>query len=452
MQNRPARPFSNPHFKPAQVKSQIQNQPDNQRQTPSQSSDIFVLTCLGLMALLILSLIPQAEIALSAPILTAFLIAVLIYRTVKYRKAAEQIEARNVNMPANQDLYVSAAQMIDLMPLAAALIDKRNRVSHANPRAQNLIGIQNTNRPLTHYIRDPDLTSHLARALSGHQPEPFTTRIDTPSERYIRLLFSKAQPLEDGSSQSLTLVIFDDVTNIELGQKLRADFLANASHELKTPIASLMGYIETLQTHAKDDVKAREKFLGIMYNQAERMQRLINDLLSLRRIEQIEHIAPSETADLYLAARFRGKQDEAVQMCLNIISNAVKLSPRGSAVHIRLEGLEHWEASRAFEASQLGRGAHRRQIITAPPAKQPCLRLTISDNGPGFAREHMPRIGERFYRVAGDLSSQEKGTGLGLAIVKHIVKRHRGGLYLASQEGQGTEFSIILAQPEPDEA
>lgn len=473
MQNRSSRPFSNPNFKPV---SSIEDK-QSEFEEPSQSSDIFVLTCLGLIALLILSLATQASIALSAPILGIFLTAVLIYRMAKYKQTAKQIAQSNINSSVREDLYVSAARLIDLMPMAAALIDKRNRVSHANPRAQKLIGIQNTNRPLTHYIREPKLTDHLASALNGHQPESFITRIDTPSERYIRLLFSQAQPLEDGSSQSLTLVIFDDVTDMQLNQKLRADFLANASHELKTPIASLMGYIETLQTHAKDDPKAREKFLGIMYSQAERMQRLISDLLSLRQIEQVAHIVPTGRGDLNMAilsaidsitplsakrgvkiaydnqaahTEFRGKQDEAVQMCLNILSNAVKISPPDSTVQIRLSSHGDWHIGRAFEGSNLGEKAHRRQIIAAPPSPLPCLRLIISDDGPGFAREHIPRIGERFYRIAGDLSSAEKGTGLGLAIVKHIVKRHRGGLYLASLEGRGAEFTIVMMQPSED--
>jgi len=435
------------------------------------SSDIFPLTCLGLVAILGLSFITQTDIRLSGSVLLIFLAAVLIYRLRKRNEVNRAYEAQEIMAYDNRELYVSAAGLIDLMPMAAALIDKRNRVSHANTHAQTLIGIQNANRPLTHYIRDPQLGVHLARALAGYKPEPFMTKIDTPSERYIRLLFSQAQSLEDGSSQSLTLVIFDDVTDMQLNQKLRADFLANASHELKTPIASLMGYIETLQTHAKDDPTAREKFLGIMYNQAERMQRLISDLLSLRQIEQVSHIVPTGIGNLNAAmvaaidsvtpisekrnvkiayenmatqTNFRGKQDEAVQMCLNILSNAVKISPPDSTVNITLKPISDWHGSRAFSDSKLSENAHQRHIIPAAPSPLPCLRLTISDHGPGFARQHIPRIGERFYRVAGDLSSQDKGTGLGLAIVKHIIKRHRGGFYVRSEQGKGTEFSIVM--------
>lgn len=441
------------------------------------NSTFFIMLCLGLCALLSLALITQASLKYSLPILAAFVFLSIVYRASQ--NALEGRENTNHNKELNQKdaLYMPVSHMVDLVPLAAALIDKRNRISHANSHAQKLIGIENKNQPLTNYIRDPKLTTHLNHALKGHKPEPLMTKIETPSERYIRLIFSKAHPLEDGSSQSLTLVIFDDVTDMQLNQKLRADFLANASHELKTPIASLMGYIETLQTHAKNDPEARETFLGIMYSQAERMQRLLNDLLSLRQIEQVEHIAPTGTADLNTAIRaaidsvapisqkhdvkikytktadntkFRGKQDEAVQMCLNLLSNAVKISAPQSTVHVTLTQRDNWNATRAAEAfsgSKLGENAYQRHIISAASSALPCLELRVSDRGPGFDRVHIPRIGERFYRVVGDLSSKEKGTGLGLAIVKHIVKRHRGGFYVRSLAGKGTEFTIIMMQP-----
>ncbi|MEP1229788.1 MAG: ATP-binding protein [Litorimonas sp.] len=463
------RPFSSPH---SQSRSAATLEHNNSN---AGIGDYFVLTSLGLIAILGLALITQTDVIYSGPVLLTYLSALLIHRLIKKTHIARASKDDHHVMQERRELYVSAAQMVDLMPMAAALLDKRNRVSHANIHAQKIIGIQNTNRPLTHYIRDLKLAEHLSMALSGHQPEAFMTKIDSPSERYIRLLFSTAQPLDDGTSQSLTLVIFDDVTDVQLNQKLRADFLANASHELKTPIASLMGYIETLQTHAKDDPKARKKFLAIMYEQAERMERLINDLLSLRQIEQAAHIIPTGTADLNLAVlsaidsvapmsdkrsvtiqydttvvdtQFRGNQDEAVQMCLNILSNALKISAPDSQVNITLTALNNWHDGQAFTHSKLNETAHQRRIVKLEDTSHPCLQLTISDTGPGFARQHIPRIGERFYRVVGDLSSHEKGTGLGLAIVKHIVKRHRGGFYIRSQKGQGTEFSIVIMNAE----
>jgi len=268
----------------------------------------------------------------------------------------------------------------------------------------------------------------------------------------------------------MALIFFYDITEYMLVDSQRADFLANASHELKTPIASLLGYIETLRGHAKDDPAAQDKFLGIMQSQAERMQRLINDLLSLRRIEQIEHIAPSETADLHLAAKAAieaveplankrkikvslkskkkrlviGDQDELIQLVLNLLDNAVKISIEGTKVNISIDYVERWSPGQAFSESGFSETAASRRIVAPTRTDTAYYVLKLRDNGPGFSREHLPRIGERFYRIAGDLSSKEKGTGLGLAIVKHISRRHRGGLLIESGLGEGTEFTVLL--------
>ena len=438
--------------------------------------------CLGFIALLILSLSTQARLTQTAPIILIYCLIAIIYAHLQSQKRKSLHNAGDKARLKQDHLQNTAEKMLDYIPLPAAFIDEKGRLIQANDQAKALIGITDHIRPLTHYIRDANLISALGHANIDTAPEPVIVKIDTPSERYIRLFFSKSQPfdrdaLDRDGLDNIIFILFEDMTDRHINQKLRADFLANASHELKTPIASLLGYIETLQSHAKDDPQAREKFLKIMYSQAERMQRLIEDLLSLRQIEQSAHIMPSGIGDLHLAilsaldsitpmstargikilydnqaqdTTFMGRQDEAVQMCLNIISNAVKISPKGHAVNITLKIRRDWKDHYSFQDSQLSPLAHKRQIIAMPPSDQPVLHLTISDRGGGFAREHIPRIGERFYRVNQSTNyTHEKGTGLGLAIVKHIVKRHRGGFYLRSEEGVGSEFSVSLIQPSP---
>jgi len=266
------------------------------------------------------------------------------------------------------------------------------------------------------------------------------------------------------------VIVFYDVTDLERANALRADFLANASHELKTPVASLLGYIETLNGHAKDDEEARTMFLGIMQQQAKRMQRLISDILSLRRIELSEHKAPTETADLYLAylaakesvapmakqeglkikysgpkeLLVLGQQDELVQLILNIIDNGVKMSRPDTTIKVSGNIIETWEPDQAFPEKPVATKSSRRHIVNPPDTKTKYAQLRIRDAGPGFKKEHLPRLSERFYRIAGDRRSQEKGTGLGLAIVKHIIVRHRGGLLIETAENVGTEFTILI--------
>ena len=353
-------------------------------------------------------------------------------------------------------------RLADSIPRAVAILNESGTVTHANSAAKNLLAPDMVGRPAVAYLRSSEFKQRLDDAFSGKDNPPLTLHILAPTEKVIDVDFSKPvskRPVSKNDptqNEQFVFAVLADRTEANLAREKQADFLANASHELKTPIASLKGYIETLRGHAKDDPEARDVFLGIMQDQAERMERLVTDLLSLRKIESREHITPSETADLSKAigsaldilsplaaarkislevntsnigpARIFGKTDECVQLFLNLMENAIKLSPLQSTVMVSLDHMPTWNGD-AF-AKAVNAGASTRRIVNLPPSQAPAWRVTISDQGPGFSRTHLPRIGERFYRVAGDLSAQEKGTGLGLAIVKHIVMRHRAGLFV----------------------
>jgi two-component system phosphate regulon sensor histidine kinase PhoR len=260
------------------------------------------------------------------------------------------------------------------------------------------------------------------------------------------------------------MLVLRDETDARRTERMRADFLANASHELRTPLASLTGFVETLRGHAKDDPEARDRFLAIMAEQAARMGRLVNDLLSLSRIELDEHVPPSGEADLVRVTRdvadalkplaeargvavrieapagglpLSGDRDQLAQVAQNLLDNALKYSPAGSAVRVRLE-----QAASADAASAAGRADSVAVSLLSPDSRGgPYAVLRVTDEGAGIARRHLPRLAERFYRVEGQRGD---GTGLGLAIVKHIVNRHRGGLRVESAEGVGTTFSVYL--------
>jgi two-component system, OmpR family, phosphate regulon sensor histidine kinase PhoR len=249
-------------------------------------------------------------------------------------------------------------------------------------------------------------------------------------------------PIADGGR---AVVVLSDRTRERAVERTRADFVANVSHELRTPLASVIGFIETLRGPAADDPPAQQRFLGIMAEQSARMNRLIDDLLSLSRIELIEHQPPSGTVDPSdlvnrLVAGFEprlkersvtldlripndvpaviGDADQLTQVFQNLLDNAVKYGrERGT---IRLE-------------------------VAVPPGR-PGVSLSVIDQGAGIPREHLPRLTERFYRVDTGRSRAAGGTGLGLAIVKHIVNRHRGQLSIESEEGIGTTVSVWLPQ------
>ena len=357
---------------------------------------------------------------------------------------------------------------------AIIIINDKNKIEHINHAGYNLFANLRPGDDISNFSENPELLGLMKAALDGLQPSPFIYQISDPVEQYIRVTGSALQPSNNGGKTARAIIVFYDVTDLELANAMRSDFLANASHELKTPVASLLGYIETLRGHAKDDPEARSRFLGIMQQQAQRMQRLINDILSLRRIELSEHRAPTETADLYLAFRaakesvvpmakqkaikvkyngpkellVTGQQDELVQVILNIVDNAVKMSAPESKIYVTGQLIENWSSDIAFPEKDLSPKSYRREIVSPPHTSaltgNTYAQLRIRDTGPGFTEEHLPRLSERFYRIAGDRSSKEKGTGLGLAIVKHIILRHRGGLFIETAEQVGTEFTILI--------
>ena len=253
----------------------------------------------------------------------------------------------------------------------------------------------------------------------------------------------------------MILLVFHDLTPVHRAEIMRADFIANASHELRTPLAALSGFIDTLLGSARDDADARERFLAIMKTQANRMARLIDDLLSLSRVELTEHMHPETPVDLVPIVRqvvdglqtlaqdrsveiriahpaapvmVAGDRDELTRVFENLIENALKYGANGKRVEIG------FSETRSPDAAA--------EILT-----------TVRDYGPGIAAEHIPRLTERFYRVDVSQSRAEGGTGLGLALVKHILNRHRGKLSIESEAGKGATFTVrlpLIHSPSPD--
>jgi two-component system phosphate regulon sensor histidine kinase PhoR len=348
------------------------------------------------------------------------------------------------------------------------------RFLFANAAARELLRIQRAEGPLTTAIRAPEVLAAVDEALFEHVTSHALYQAGGVQERVWRV---RAEPLEHEGERRLALVSLRDETELRRSERTRADFLANASHELRTPLASLSGFIETLRGHARDDAAARDRFLAIMQVQAERMRRLIDDLMSLSRIELGEHIAPSGRVDLALAvidvldalgpiAQERGvafeqtlpplgqstvtaDRDQVLQVIQNLAENAAKYTPAGGVVSVTLEiGLDA-----AACAAARSTGTVHLSLLTpdhAPDRRYAVLR--VQDQGPGIARANLPRLTERFYRVEGQKSGEHAGTGLGLAIVKHIVNRHRGGLTVESAEGKGATFSVYIPMPRAEAA
>lgn len=362
----------------------------------------------------------------------------------------------------------AAQTILELLPEPVILVqgsdDEAAEIAYGNQAAREVFRIELTGAPLGAALRRPEVLETIEAALEMEAPAEVAFETIGVQPRFWRAF---ARPLEaaPGGVRRLVVVLRDE-TDARRTERMRADFLANASHELRTPLASLAGFVETLRTHAKDDADARERFLGIMAQQATRMARLVDDLLSLSRIELNEHIAPSGKVDLgrtvqdvtdairplteerrvtvvaHVDTAVRpviGDRDQLVQVIQNLIDNAAKYTPAGGKVSVRLEAAGSLDAARA--PSRAGVGLSLLSPDSAHEAAQGYVVLRVIDEGPGIARQHLPRLSERFYRVEGQRSG---GTGLGLAIVKHVVNRHRGGLMVESAEGEGSTFSVYL--------
>ena len=348
------------------------------------------------------------------------------------------------------------------------------RIVFANAAARDLLRITADEGMLLSAVRDPEVLAAVDKALFDQADAESVYETTGAQSRSLRV---RARPLEPGADHiQRALLTFHDETEVRRVERTRVDFLANASHELRTPLASLSGFIETLRGHAKDDPAAREKFLGIMQVQADRMARLIADLTSLSRIELDEHVPPRGVVDLVLlvgevveaaaplgaqhgvtldwrpcAARsvsVRGERDQIIQVVQNLIDNAIKYSPDRAAVCIEMQsGLTD------IAAAGISTDLVPRLSLVAPDASgETYAVLRFTDQGPGIARENLPRLSERFYRVDGQKSGARSGTGLGLAIVKHIMNRHRGGLVVASAEGKGSTFTAYFPMSRAPEA
>jgi two-component system phosphate regulon sensor histidine kinase PhoR len=345
-------------------------------------------------------------------------------------------------MPQEAAMHRLASGIIESFALPLVLTGPGEIVLASSATARRLFPSLAAGRPVSLGIRDPDYLAALALAAKDGAAQSVELDDGTGSVMRVRI----AAVSEDRQALAAIVSVFEDLSEQRATERMRVDFIANASHELRTPLASLLGFIETLQGPARADAAARERFLGIMREQAARMARLIDDLLSLSRAELRAHQQPAGMVDLVMivreiveslslsakergvtlapalppgAAIIRGDRDDLLRLVENLVENAIRYGRDGGVVEIAL---------------------------MAPPGGGPVLE--VRDHGPGIPPEHLPRLTERFYRVDLSHSRENGGTGLGLAIVKHLVARHRARLEIESRLGEGAVFRVTFPPPE----
>jgi two-component system, OmpR family, phosphate regulon sensor histidine kinase PhoR len=342
------------------------------------------------------------------------------------------------------------------LPEPLLLVGSDNRIVVANRAATDMLGEQLVGQSAYAAIRQPEALAALDRGQRRASETGATASPPRTAEaRFIHTTASAettfrmvVTPVDPGTGLSGVLVSFHDISHIEEAEQMRRDFVANVSHELRSPLTALAGFIETLRTTARDDAAARERFLEIMEQEAGRMTRLVSDLLTLSRVEVSERVRPRDEVQLEdairttLAAlrpqiedsgirlefdpgeggpRVLGDRDQLIQVFHNLIENAVKYGGSGGVVQVRV-----------------------RENLRLPGFSGPVVAVDVIDHGEGIDPLHIPRLTERFYRVDTHRSREMGGTGLGLAIAKHIINRHRGRLTIRSTRGEGSTFTVLL--------
>jgi len=406
------------------------------------SAIILIAAGLALCALVVLA-------DLSAPRAVAVFICIAAAALVPWRLHNTATSREDVRAVSPVESAAVSA-VVAGMPDPAVLLDRAGRVIHLNAAAAQLAPALRKNELAQFALRSPEIITALREAIATTEPRRTTYLDQVPVDRWMELIITPVPvPTLFGGTDKCMLMTFHDQTPLRRVEEMRADFVANASHELRTPLAALSGFIDTLQGPAREDAKARERFLGIMHTQATRMARLIDDLLSLSRVELSAHVRPDASVDIVPILRqvadgleplarerqvaieielpetpvtIAGDREELLRLFENLIENALKYGASGGRVIVSL--------IRAIS----GEGA-------------PEVRVMVRDFGPGIAPEHLPRLTERFYRVDVGDSRAQGGTGLGLSLVKHILNRHRGRLLIESVPKNGATFTACFPQP-----
>ncbi|WP_442755583.1 ATP-binding protein [Methylocystis sp. JAN1] len=335
--------------------------------------------------------------------------------------------------------------VIDAFPEPVFVIDAETHALAFNGPARALAPALRVGEPISRSLRSPDMLDAATRVLASGKAEKASWVERLPVERWFE---AHIAPIRFPGFETAAMISLRDLTEAHRVERMRVDFVANASHELRTPLASLLGFVETLQGPAKNDPAARDRFLSIMREQAQRMARLIDDLLSLSRIEQHMHVRPAESVDLTTLVMHivdtltPMAEEDGVPLALDLESNVIVPGDRDELARIVENLIEN--------ALKYGRGEGEPKPVEISLARHGAMAVfSVRDHGPGVAQEHIPRLTERFYRVDAGKSRAKGGTGLGLAIVKHIVLRHRGRLGIDSALGEGSLFRVTLPAVAP---
>ena len=343
------------------------------------------------------------------------------------------------------------AKVLDGLLDPVMLVSKDQRIVDVNQAARGLLGTDIVGSELAQCVNSDQIVETVANVLAGNPGTRTEAFIPFP----VAMTFDVSVwrlPDPETEGPAWAMVVLHDVTPAKKAEQMRADFVSNVSHELRSPLASLLGFIETLRGPAWDDPEATERFLKIMAGEGQRMTRLIDELLVLAKVESDEHIRPEGSVEigeiLATVARSLSLRSQERKVTINLDTKAPKLLLAGDkdqltqVFHNLIDNAINYGLENSTVRVAVG------EVPTIPGIGAAGLSVSVTNRGEGIPQEEIPRLTERFYRVDKGRSRSMGGTGLGLAIVKHIVARHRGHLAIESVPGKETTFTVFLPRIE----
>lgn len=332
-------------------------------------------------------------------------------------------------------------KFLDDLPDQVIVIDKFKTINFANKSAKTRFGSNIQNQNISSIVRDAELLDQIDKSLEKNQGGILDIEIKAPNFQYYKVSVMPGPKNLLNTSDSV-IIFFKDLTDIIKVQKLKSDFVANVSHELRTPLQSIKLGLETINNgHASKDLESQKKILPVVLQQTSRMESIVNDLLSLSRIELQEHIRPSEKVDL----------NEIISHSIDLNKEIIKKNNMSCSFDKQSDNIKiNGDRNRLIEVfnnlidNAIKYSEKNKKIKITTKSKDNNFHAIVEDEGIGISKENIPQITERFFRVNPAKSKEVGGTGLGLAIVKHIVNQHRAEMSITSELNKGTRISLAF--------
>ena len=400
---------------------------------------LFIIILLPVVALLIM---------LESPAI--YILVLIIFFGISFYVANKNFETNDIIIRSGSDASKKETEytLIKKSPVFThneqpmVIVDDAFIIRSSNQAFKNFCGANPDGKPISISLRSPDIDTAIESVNSQNVFKSVEFSIFQSVEKFLL-----AQLFTIYHDRKYVLLSITDISDLKAADKLKTNFVSNVSHELRTPLSSILGFIETIEGPAKDDEKKKKEFFQTIKNEAERMQRLVNDLLSLSKVEESEFQLPNERVDL-------GACIHSAMDALNVIANkkkiSIQLSQPVNSIFVRGNTDQIIEVFENLLENAITYSNEKGKISIEYESLAEYEQISIIDNGIGIPTNDIVRLTERFFRAKNSVDYRRNSSGLGLAIVKHILNRHEGKLEISSEVGKGSKFSVSIPKYSDD--